>query len=131
MEFLPLAAVYIETEDVLRADALGPDFAIDVMAQSDEVELHALVVPLRGERIIFQFAGLRIEIAERALVHRVEPELALLVVFQREQADRSVGLEALDRIFGELEGLRIEFRDEHLAEVRVPDVTVLTEQHVL
>ena len=48
MEFLPIAARQIEPEDVLGADALGPDFAVDVVAQPDEVELHAIVVPLRG-----------------------------------------------------------------------------------
>ncbi len=45
----------------------------------------------------------------RALVHRVEPELAFFVELEAEQADRRVGLERLDRIFGELERLRIEF----------------------
>ena len=41
-----------------------------------------------------------------------------------EIADRRVGLELLHRVFGELEGLRIELGDELIAEVRVPDHAV-------
>ena len=44
---------------------------------------------------------------------------------------RRVGLELLDRIFGELERLRIELADEHFAEVRVPDHAVLIDQDVV
>jgi hypothetical protein len=65
VEFLPIAGREIDPEDVLRADALGPDFAVDIVAQPGEVELYAIVVVLRGQRIIFDLAGLRVEIAER------------------------------------------------------------------
>src|SRR4029078_10638512 len=40
-------------------------------------------------------------------------------------------LELLDRIFGELERLRIELADEHLTEVGVPDHAVLIDQDVM
>src|SRR5256885_16240156 len=36
-----------------------------------------------------------------------------------------------DRIFDELERLRIELADEHLAEIRVPDLALLVDQHVV
>src|ERR1700738_3695874 len=42
MELLPLVAGEIEPEDVLGSDALGPYLAVDVVAQPDEVWLHAL-----------------------------------------------------------------------------------------
>ncbi len=44
---------------------------------------------------------------------------------------RRLILEFPDRIFGELERLRIEFSDEHLAEVRIPDVAFLIDQNVV
>src|SRR5262249_32029004 len=68
---LPFLAREIETEDLLGADALGPDLAVHVVAQTGEVQLHANVVILFGQGIVFDLAGLRIEIAQ--------PSLALLV----------------------------------------------------
>src|SRR6516165_1775218 len=41
------------------------------------------------------------------------------------------GLELLSGIFRELERLWIELGDEQLAEIGIPDVTVLIEQHVV
>jgi len=38
-----------------------PDLAVDLVAQSDEVELHPLVVPFRRQWVVFDLAGLRIE----------------------------------------------------------------------
>src|SRR5579863_1455176 len=131
MEFVPFAGREVETENVLRADALGPDLAVDVVAQTDEVELYAVVVPFRRQRIVFDGAGLRIDGAERALIHHVEPQHAFLVEGEAELADRRAGFEILKRIFGELERLRIEFRNIKLAEIRVPDIAVLIEDDVV
>src|SRR3984885_4714186 len=109
METLPLAARQIEPVNVLSADVLAPDLAVDVVAQADEVKLHAVVVPVRRQRIIFDRAGLWIEVAERALVHSVEPQRARRVEVETQLPDGGVGFEFLKRIFGELERLRIEF----------------------
>ena len=49
----------------------------------------------------------------------------------REQPGRRLVLELLDRILDELERLRIELADEHLAEIRVPDLALLVDQHVV
>src|SRR4051812_44727752 len=112
MVALPFTGLEIRPEDVLRADGLGPDLAVDVMADSREVELHGVVIPFRRHRVIRDLAGLGVEAAHRALVHRVEPDLSFAIEVDREQALRGLGLELLDRVFDELEGLRIEFADE-------------------
>src|SRR4029077_6832331 len=124
MEFLPLPAGEIDPEDVLGTDALGPDLAVDLVVQAHEVQLHPDVVPLRVERIVFDLAGLRIEIPERALIHGIEPEGSPRVEVDREIAFRRVGLELLYGVFGELEGLGIELGDELIAEIGVPDYAV-------
>src|SRR6202046_4361525 len=131
VEALPFAGGEIEPEDVDRANALGPYLAVHVMAQAYEVELDAVVVPFRRQRIVFDFASLRIDVADGALVHGVEPEFALIVEFQTEIACRRARFELFCGIFRELERLRIELGNEQLAEVGIPDVTVLIEQHVV
>ena len=131
VEPLPFLARQIEPEDVLRADALGPHLAVDVVAQSREIQLHAVVIIFRRQRIIGNLAGLRVQAAERALVHRVEPDLAGMVELDAEEPGGRLILELLDRVFGELERLRIELADEHLAEVRIPDVAFLIDQDVM
>src|SRR5438552_17326221 len=125
MESLPFAGLQVEPEDVLRAHALGPYLAIDVVAQSREVELHGVVVVFRRQRVIGDLARLRVEAAERALIHRVEPDLALVIELDGEQPGRRLVLELLDRILDELERLRIELADEHLAEIRITDLALL------
>ena len=112
MEALPFAGGEVEPEDVYRANALGPYLPVHVMAQADEVELDTVVVPFLRQRIVFDFAGLRIEGADGTLMHSVEPEFAVLVEFQAEIADRRPGLELLGGLLGELERLWIEFGDE-------------------
>src|SRR5271168_4085085 len=112
VEAVPFAGGEIEPEHVNRTNALGPNLPIHVMAQADEVELDAVVVPFWRQRIVFDFAGLRIDGADGALVHGVEPEFALIVEFQTEIADWRAGLELLGGIFRELERLRIELGDE-------------------
>ena len=131
MEPLPCIGRQIEPEDVLRADALRPDLAVDIVAQSCEIQLHAVIVIFRRQRIIGNLAGLRVQAAERALVHRVEPDLAGMVELDAEESGGRLVLELLDRIFGELERLRIELADEHLAEVRIPDMAFLIDQDVM
>src|SRR5215472_4595230 len=98
MESLPLVGRQIEPENVLRADALGPHLAVDVVAQSREIQLHAVVVVFWRERIIGNLTGLRVQRAERALVHRVEPDLAGMVERDAEQPGGRLILEFPDRI---------------------------------
>ena len=131
MEFLPLIARQIEPEDVLRADALGPHLAVDLVVQPGEIQLHAVVVIFGRQRKIGNLAGFRVQAAERALIHCVEPDFAGMVEFDTQKTCRRFVLELLDRIFGELERLRIEFADEHLAKVRVPDFAFLIDQDVM
>ena len=63
--------------------------------------------------------GLGIELADRALVHHAEPEVAVLVGAQAEAALRPALLELGQRELGDLAGLGIEPADVLLAEVRV------------
>src|SRR5690242_12497996 len=86
VEAFPPAGSEVEPEDVDRANALGPYLAVHVMAQANEVELHAVVVPFWRQRIVFDLAGIRINGADGALVHCIEPELAFLVEFEAEIA---------------------------------------------
>src|SRR5437016_14275220 len=131
MESLPFAGLQVEPEDVLRAHALGPYLAIDVVAQSREVELHGVVVVFRRQRVVVDLARLRVEAAERALIHRVEPDLAVAIELDGEQPGRRLVLELPDRVLDELERLRIELADEHLAEIRVPDLAFLIDQYIV
>src|SRR5690242_4328982 len=131
VEALPFARGEIEPEHVYRTNALSPNLSIHVMAQPDEVELDAVVVPFGRQRIVFDLPGLRIDRADGALVHGVEPEFTVLVEFQAEIADRRAGLELLGLIFRELERLRIELGDEQLAKIGIPDVALLIEQHIM
>ncbi len=131
LETLPFLGREIEPEDLLRADALRPYLAIDVMAQADEVQLHANVVIFRRQRIVFHLLGLGVEIAKRALEHRVEPERAVLVELEREIADGSARFELLNGILGEFERLRVELGDEQLAEIRIPDRALGVDEDVV
>ena len=54
-----------------------------------------------------------------------------MVELDTEKPGGRLVLELLDRIFGELERLRIELADEHLAEVGVPDHAFLIDQDVM
>src|SRR4029077_12958087 len=76
VEALPFAGGEIEPEHVYRTNALSPNLSIHVMAQADEVELDAVVVPFGRQRIVFDLPGLRIDRADGALVHGVERESA-------------------------------------------------------
>src|SRR5437868_13644277 len=98
MEALPFAGLEVEPEDVLRADGLRPRLAVEVVAQGGEVELHGVVVPFWRSRVVGDLAGLRIDVAGRALVHRVEPDLAVAIELDRQQAAGRLGLELLDRV---------------------------------
>src|ERR1700735_4995618 len=66
VEALPFAGGEIEPEDVDGANALGPTLPIHVMAQADEVELDAVVVPFRRQGIVFDLAVVRIDGADGA-----------------------------------------------------------------
>src|SRR5262245_40514292 len=79
LESLPFSGREIEPIDVLRADTLGPHFAVDVVAQPDEVQLDAMVVIFGGQRVVLDLASPGIKISQRPLEHRVEPERAALV----------------------------------------------------
>src|SRR5437763_362256 len=80
-EPLPILSCQIDAEDLLRPDALRPGFAVPVVTQAGEVQLDAIVVIRFGQRVVFDLAGLGIDIAQRSLEHRVEPERAVLVEF--------------------------------------------------
>src|SRR3984893_19106900 len=108
MESLPFVRCQIEPKDVLRPDALRPYLAINVIAQSGEIQLHGIVVVFGWQRIIRDLAALRVQAAERALVHRVEPDLPGMVELDAQESGWSLFLEFLNRVFGELERLRIE-----------------------
>jgi hypothetical protein len=131
LESLPFPGGEVEPEDLLGADALGPHLAVHVMAQTDKVQLHAIIIVLRSQRVIFDLSGPGIERAERALEHGVEPERAVPVELERQISHRRARLELLDRVFGELERLGIELGDEELAEVRIPDRTVPIHENVV
>src|SRR5262245_31063041 len=131
LEALPFPGGKIEPEDLLRADALRPYLAVDVMAQTDEVQLHTNVVIFRRQRVVFDLLGLGVEIAERALEHRVEPERAVLVELEREIADGSARFELLHGTFSELERLRVELGDEQFAEIRIPDHALRVDDDVV
>src|SRR3984893_9809503 len=86
VETLPFVRCQIEPEDVLRPDALRPYLAINVIAQSGEIQLHGIVVVFGWQRIISDLAGLRVQAAERALVHRVEPDLPGMVELDAQES---------------------------------------------
>ena len=46
VEALPFVGRQVEPEDVLGAHGLGPDLAVDVVAQPREVQLHGVVVAI-------------------------------------------------------------------------------------
>src|ERR1700746_2941822 len=100
MESLPFVSCQTEPEDVLRPDALRPYLAVNVVAQAGEIQLHGIVIVFGWQRIISDLAGLRVQAAKRALVHRVEPDLAGMVELDAQEAGRRLFLEFLDRIFG-------------------------------
>src|SRR5262249_23514952 len=131
MKALPFAAREVEPEDVLRAYALGPDLAIDVVAKSREVELHRVVVVFRRQGEIGDLARLGIQAAKRTLIHRVEPDFAFLIELYAQQSGRRLLLELLDWVLDELQRLRVELADEHLAKIRVPDLAFLIHQYVV
>src|SRR5579885_703353 len=131
LEPLPFLGREVEPIYVLRADALRPHFAVDIVAQTDKVQLDAIIIVFGRQRIPFDLLGLGVEISERALVHGVEPERALLVELEREVADRRLLLELGHRVFGQLERLRVELRDERFAEIRIPDVALRIDEDVV
>ena len=85
---------------MLRPDALRPYLAVNVVAQAGEIQLHGIVVVFGWERIIGNLASLRVQAAKRALVHRVEPDLAGMVKLDAQESGRRLFLEFLDRVFG-------------------------------
>ena len=80
---------------------------------------------------ISNFLGLAVELGDRALVHQADPGIVVLVDFEIERADRIARLRHRDRILRHLAGLRIHLAEEHLAEIRVPDVALVIEHHVV
>ena len=80
---------------------------------------------------VCEFFGLAIELGDRALVHQADPGIVVLVDFKIERAERIAGLDHRDRILRDLPGLRIHFAEEHLAEIRVPDVAFVIEHDVV
>src|SRR5262249_43360106 len=131
LEALPFLGRKIEPEDLLRAAALRPYLAVDVVAQPDEVQLHTNVVIFRRPRVAFDLAGLGAETAERPRDHRVAPERAVLVDLEREIADGSARFELLNGILSEFERLRVELGDEQLAEIRIPDRALRVDEDVV
>src|SRR6202048_1578148 len=131
MESLQFLRCHSAPKYLLGPDALRQYLAINRIAQSGEIQLHGIVVVFGWQRIISDLAGLRVQAAERALVHRVEPDLPGMVELDAQESSWGVFLEFLDRVFGELERLRIELANEHLSEIRVPDVAFLIDQDVM
>src|SRR6266478_1977707 len=113
VEALPFIGGEVEPEDVLGPDALCPYLAVNVVAQAGEIQLHGIVVVFGWQRKISNLAGLRVQAAERTLVHRVEPDLAGMVELDAQESGRRLILEFPDRVFGELERLWIELADKH------------------
>ena len=75
--------------------------------------------------------GRAVEPRDAGLVHQADPDMAVLVDLEVERALRVIGLLHRDRIVGDLAGLRIELRQELLAEMRVPDHAVGIDDHVV
>ena len=84
-----------------------------------------------GSGQIGELLGLAVELDERGLVHVAEPQIAVLVGAQRQEAGREAGLVLGHRKFGDLAGLGIEPAEVLLAEVRVPGHAVLIDDHVV
>ena len=66
------------------------------------------------------------------LVHHVEPELAGFVEFEADRLPTGApGLNSLTGYSVSCKRLRIEFRNEELAEIRVPNIAVLIDDDVM
>ncbi len=72
-----------------------------------------------------------VEFADGALIHHPEPDIAVLVRVEAERALRPALLELGQIDLGDLAGLGIHPADVLLAEVGVPDVAVLADDHVV
>ena len=67
---------------------------------------------------------LRSNFRDARLIHHGEPEIALRVEFEIERSRRFIRPQRRYRVIGDLAGRRVQFADELMAEIRVPDHAV-------
>src|SRR5207244_1712482 len=86
-------AFQIQTMDAGEAIVLRPHLAVDVRGlRAHHVHLRRVDVLLRRQLPLRELLRLAIELQDRRLVHVAEPEIAVLVAAQAEEAGGESGL---------------------------------------
>src|SRR6185503_10530553 len=131
-EVLHLVGEEVETIDMTGGGVLDPHLVVAMGALDREMaELARVAVPLLRRRPHLELPGLAVELRDRALVHHADPGVVVAVDLQVEGPLRPARLDHGDRILRHASGLLIHLPEEHLAEVRVPDVALAIEHDVV
>src|ERR1051326_848000 len=130
-EILELTGEEIETVDIPNVGILDPHLVVSRRAgKSEMTELPAVRLPLLRCLPDLKLLSLFVEFRDCALVHHADPRIPVLVEFKIESAHRRSRLNDRNGILRHLSGLRIHLAKEHLAEVRIPDVSFRVEDDI-